>query len=472
MVAPESTHRLAASLACLLVLAIGCTSVPGVASLRRALGLGGSARGQFTSEDLRDELAAFAARFNATVVSAADQIASESSDPELQRRALLWKLRMVPLVAQAGFVLDAEQTYVALFALATAQQQYLSSGAGKDLFGEEQPVAVAAADELVEAARAIGARFLNAEQQGRLESEVSSLAESHPIRGIFVPETVQAVVGATAPGGPFDWVINYPLAPFRALEGVDAGAQAIREFTATAQRFNVILTSMPQLMRWNAELLAFELERRPTVSSARGSLETLAESSADFTRAVSSLPENLRTQASLLIQELEAGQGELQRTLAEARGLVSDTGGASEQLEPLAAALERTAAKVEQAGAVWGALLAEARKPSPEQGGEPARPFDILDYERTATQISAAATELRGLLVDARSLDSEEAPPDGLVARLSSTLERVEGGGRSLVNLAAWRVLELMLVGFALLFGFRRIEAYLVARRTRGAKGD
>jgi hypothetical protein len=462
-------QRLVASLACLLVLATGCSSIPGYASLRRVFG-GGMTGNQFTSEDLRDDLAAYAARFSATVVAAADQIASESSDPELQRRALLWKVRIIPLVDQAGFVLDPEQAYVALFALATAQQQYLRDGVGKDLFGEEQSVAMDAADDLVVAARNIGTRFLSVEQQARLEDQVQALATSRPIRGVFVPETVQAVVSAVAPGGAFDWVIHYPLAPFRALEGVDAGAQAIRDFTVTAQRFNQLLGNLPQHMRWNAELLAFELEQRPTVSSARASLETLAQSSADFSHAVGSLPENLRAQASLLIQQLEAGQGELQRTLAEARGLVSDTGGASQQLEPLAAALERTAAKVEQAGAAWGALLEEARKPSPASAGEPARPFEILDYERTATQIGAAATELRGLLVEARGLDGAESS-GGLVERLTATLDRVEGGGRSLVNLAAWRVLELMLAGFALFFGVRRIETYLAARRASGLKG-
>jgi hypothetical protein len=150
---------------------------------------------------------------------------------------------------------------------------------------------------------------------------------------------------------------------------------------------------------------------------------------------------------------------------------VSDTGSASQQLEPLAAALERTAASVEQAGVAWGALLEQAPRPSPESGGEPSRPFDILDYERTAVQIGAAATELRGLLLEARGLDGGEPSGGGLFERLGSTLERVEGGGRSLVNLAALRLLELMLAGFALLFVVRRIEAYLVARRTGRVRG-
>jgi hypothetical protein len=95
------------------------------------------------------------------------------------------------------------------------------------------------------------------------------LASGHPIRGIFVPETVQAVVSAVAPGGPFDWVIHYPLVPFRALEGVDAGAQAIRDFTVTRNAQPDPATC--RSTRWNAELLAFELEQRPTVSSARAS---------------------------------------------------------------------------------------------------------------------------------------------------------------------------------------------------------
>jgi DNA repair ATPase RecN len=237
---------------------------------------------------------------------------------------------------------------------------------------------------------------------------------------------------------------------------VDSGAQAIRDFNVTAQRFGQIVGDMPGRMRWEAELLAFELEQRPTVSSARASLEELAASSATFSRAIEALPQSLREQASALIQQVESSQGELRKTLAEARGLIGDASGSGATLQPLADSLERTAAQVQQAGLAWTALVEELRKTSASASGRETRPFDVLEYERTAAQITSAAGELRGLVADLHGLDP--------------VLDRVEGGGRVLVNLAAWRLFELLLVFFALLFLYRRVEALLVARRDSGAE--
>ncbi len=205
-------------------------------------------------------------------------------------------------------------------------------------------------------------------------------------------ETANAVVEASEPGGRFDWIVGIPLSPFRALEGVDAGAQAVRELNVTAWRFNQILAAMPRVLRWNMELLSYELARRPTVESARASLEELARSSDVFARAAETLPETLRVQASLLIQQLEESQGELRRTLADARGLLGEANVAAEGFAPVAAALERTATEAERAGVAWTALVQEARRPGPPAPpGEESRPFDILEYERTAAQIAAAA---------------------------------------------------------------------------------
>lgn len=422
----------------------GCRSVPGLASVRSLLWPWGAQAEGFTEEDLREDVAGYAARFSATVSATADEIRSESADAERKRRALLWKIRIVPIADEAAFISDPERAYVALFALATAQREYLVSGAGADVFGDAQDVAIAASEELVEAARSIGTQFLSPAQQARLDEQVTALATQHPIRGIFVPETVQAVVTATAPGGSLDWVISLPLAPFRALEGVDSGAQAIREFNATAQSFNRIVADLPQRLRWNAELFSYELEQQPAVESVRASIETVARSADSFSQAVATLPAELREQASSLLRQIEAGQGELQRTLAEARGFAGDVGGAGDRLAPLAQSLERTAVQVKAAGEAWTALVEQARAP----GDEPARPFDVTEYTRAAEQMTLAAAEARALLADVRTL-----------------------GGRSLVNLAAWRALELVLATLVLLFVYRRIEARFARRREARSGG-
>lgn len=461
---------MAAAIACLLVLAGGCRSLPGAASVRSLLWPWGSAGEEFTEADLREDVSAYAARFSATVSATADEIRAASTDAERKRRALLWKIRIVPIAGEAAFISDPERAYVALFALAIAQRAYLVSGAGGRVFGDAQDLAATVSEELVTEARKIGTRFLTPAQQAQLDEQVTALATQHPIRGIFVPETVQAAVDATAPGGSFDWMISLPLAPFRALEGVDAGAQAIREFNATAQSFTRIVADLPQHLRWNAELFSYELEQQPAVESVRASLDSTARSADVFAQAVAGLPVALREQAASLFDQIEAGQRELQRTLAEARGLAGDAGVAGERLTPLAQSLERAAAQVQQAGDAWTALVEQARAPGPPPppGAPPARPFDITEYARAAEQVTLAATETRALLADVRTLGGGEEIAPGF-GRLEQALGRVEGGGRSLVNLAAWRILELMLAAFVLVFAYRRIEARL-ARAAHGGR--
>ena len=50
------------------------------------------------------------------------------------------------------------------------------------------------------------------------------------------------------------------------------------------------------------------------------------------------------------------------------------------------------------------------------------------------------------------------------IAELTAQVQRVEASARSLVNLAAWRGLQLILAFFALLFLYRRVEVWLARR--------
>ena len=114
--------------------------------------------------------------------------------------------------------------------------------------------------------------------------------------------------------------------------------------------------------------------------------------------------------------------------------------------EPVVASLDRTATQLAEAGAAWKGMVEADRAPAPD-GAKPAedsRPFDILDYERTAAQVRSAATEVRGVLDAAREVG--DAATGALVDRL------------------AWRALQLLVAFFLLLFLYRRLEAWLARR--------
>jgi len=420
----------------LLLLLGACRSIPGGRYVA-GLATGDFSSGRITQEELREALVQYASRFEATIISTADTISAGTKDPVIQRRTLRWKLGMTPVVNQAAFLSEPEAAYVAMLTVATSMHEFLTTGGGADVFGEQQQLAVDASAELLAAAVELGDRFLDEKELAHVTTDVETLVRAQPIRGEFVPEQVQSLVTASASSPIFDWVTAIPMSPFRALQGVDQGAQAIRGFNDTAMEMSRMVAGMPRLMRWNLELLALDVSQQGDIESTLESFDTLARSAQSLSQTAEALPESLR---ALLAEAERTGQS----------------------LGPLSQSLERSATAVAAAGGAWGGIVAQLSKP-PADPTKPSRPFDIREWEQTAAQISSAATEMRALLESVGTLAGSETLA-GPLAELTARVERVEAGSRALVNLAALRGLQLILAFFVLLFVHRRIESWLGRR--------
>jgi hypothetical protein len=404
-----------------------------------------------TQQDLRGWLAEYAVRFVAVVTSAADEIAARAAERAVRRNTLLWKLRMTAAVERAAFAEDPQEAYVSVLAIAVAMHHYLTEGEGREIFGEHQAIAHEAAERLVEDAEGIGARYLTDGQLRRLVGEVEELARGRPIRGIFVPETIPYTlgIGVDDPDA-LGWITRIPMAPVRALEGLDSGAQAIREFNRTAGHFVALLEILPQQIRWQSELLLYDIEDRETVDRTLSSLERVSESALAFAETAQTLPERLGEESARLLEQIESSQGELRATVEATRAAFSDA-------EPLTAALARTAEQLSQAGLAWRAVVEEVRREPEREPEEPEpRPFDIVEFERAAQEVTTAAVELRQLVAELRGLGDSE---------LAVAIERASSISDALVDRAAWRGLQLLLGFFLLLFAYRRMEAFLARRR-------
>jgi len=212
---------------CLLLLLGACRSLPGGRYVA-GIATGDFSSGRITQRELREALVQYASRFEATIVATADTIAAGTKDPVIERRTLRWKLGVTPVVNQAAFLSEPEAAYVAMLTVAVSMHDFLTIGGGVEAFGEQQKLAVDASDELLQAAIALGDRFLDDKELARVTSEVEALVRNQPIRGEFVAEQVQSLVTASESSSVFDWVTAIPLSPFRALQGVDQGAQAMQ----------------------------------------------------------------------------------------------------------------------------------------------------------------------------------------------------------------------------------------------------
>ncbi len=400
------------------------TSLTGCANVMQRIPFIGSQSGATTEAELRNALSTWSVSFSSLVTSSCDRIRTESKQRETRRNTLLWQLRMVPLARQAAFGRDAQEAYVASLALAGAQQHYFASGDGRALFGEQQPIAVTTAGKLEQDVLDLGREFLSEKQLAQLQQQVDSLVEKHPISGVFGVDSL--VEGFSDPGVrmSFGWIFDLPMVPFRALSGVSDTAQAIHDFNETAQEFTETVNDLPHLTRFELELLLYDAEDLETTERVLAAAESFSTSADRISAVAETLPEDFGAELSGRLDEARATITELDATLARA--------------ESLAEPLTHVADRVGEASAQWTTLLTQMRAGGEKSDG---RPFDIREYETTATRIEDATREIRSLITELNGLDPTAA--------------------EAIIDRATWRGALLIGVFFAALVAYRFVTSKL-----------
>lgn len=414
-------------LAALIAALPGCTSTGFRPPL---LGFGGLDRG-LSQEELANELNGFVGRFAGLVSTAGEEIAATSDDPTLRRRALLLSLRMVPAVQGAAFVPNPRAGYVQSLTITVMLRYYLTTGDGRNLFGDSQPIAVSAAEALEADAYAIGTRFLTTAELRDVRGEVAQLAESFPIRGTqFSLSSASQAVNEVPSRGSLYKVVTLPLAPFRALQGVDTGAAAIRDFNQTAFRFGAVIAGLPAELRGEMQLLLLDADELRSVRQGLAAFELAAASGERASLAMERLPEELR---ATLDQQVRTLLEESQEPIATAAQAVA-------QVVETAAPLQETATQLRAASALWREILGP-KDPTPR--GPDERPFDVREWEAAVRTIGTSAAELRELAVE---LQGVRGALEGI--SLSAAVDRL-----------FWRAVALLVVFFALLLVYRVLAA-------------
>jgi hypothetical protein len=409
-------------LCCALALALGCAPL----QMPFTRDSSGMSRGM-TREGLQQELSFFASTFAASVSTAGYDISAATRDRRVRRNVLVWRLNVVPVVQRAAFSDDPRAAYVRSLMLAVVQRRYLEVGDGRALFGDQQGVAIETARRLEEDAMAIGERFLTLAELRRVRAEVDEFAVKYPMQGReFSLHRTFTGTRQLQQGEIFSSVLSIPLSPFRALEGVDSGAQAIREFNVTARRFADIAAQLPEQLRGELELLLFDVEDRDTVVEGLAAFQSLAASADRATVVVEGLPDELR------------------QSFDDAQSSVARIQTAVEQLRGLAEPLDAAAGKLRDASVAWREVIGSRaeRDAAPSQGPG----FEVGEWARAADSVGAAAAELRGLAQDAGGIEGSPA----LAAA---------------IDLVFWRAAELALLVFVLALLYRVVASRLARRR-------
>ena len=185
------------------------------------------------------------------------------------------------------------------------------------------------------------------------------------------------------------------------------------------------------------------------------------------------LPEDIRKQASLLLDEIDEKQANLQETLLRAEQTAVGVENAMDKVDKAAATIGESTLSLTETAQAWEATVVafgetakifDTNKPPSDI---PAKPFDIQEYKETLEAATATAEELRALAVEIRGtvesqilgsrIDDVNETAAGIV-RLTATEAKM------LINTVTWRLVGVSFLVCLLAVVYRFLTRSLVAR--------
>lgn len=314
--------------ACLIVVAAAgltacSTAPPPQTAFQESLG------SEMTSRELRIRSTEFAMTFAHAVEIAADSILRQTSDRTVARNALVWRAYAVPAIYRSAALQDPLMAWIDSRVLTYQMLDYFEAGAGREVFGEHQYLAVKAA-RFIEAEGRRAAELSSRKMAPELEGATRDYATEHPLTNpyFFRPSPVGQ------------------LASYLGRDHV-SGLQAVGSMTELmedlSRRLDIYAELMPRSGRWQAELLLAEMSD-PERSTVYLEILNQLDAMKALNEALLSAPDLVDEQRELLLEAVDqqrtAFESAVERYLATTTGEI--LAGLTPEREAALADLERT----------------------------------------------------------------------------------------------------------------------------------
>lgn len=415
-------------------------------------------------DELAGELDRFADYFESEIVDAAERINATAPDTAVRQASLSWRLRMIPAVQDRLAQEEPLRRMSDVWVLCVRMARYLRDGEGRSLFGDQQEIAVAAAERLQARSEEIVRAHVDDARMAELQARVDAFSEAHPIHGVFAAETAIPFSDPASGVNVVELVLG---APMLAAEGLGKGLDPTLSLAHSVDRMRDMLETYPSLLRWQMQFLVTRVEETPSIREVVKSAANVSESAARLTSIADDLPARLRSESTQFLEEFDSRQPELRSTLAEARQTVE--------------AVERALDEAARAGDAWRetsaavtATLEQVKELSnngarQETGApvESGKPFEIEEYKATADALTTTTQELRALLGEVRQFLDGEASERSM-ERVHALTRRAVGASaqeaRGIVDHATYRGAQLSGVVFVLFAVYRLVVVRLAPR--------
>lgn len=219
---------------------VACATVPTQTKFMQAQGV------QVSSEALRLRLRSEAIPFTGLMEQAADAAALEATSPEQRRRALVWKINVVPALYRTLFNQRALVALVDTWALLVQAEDHLESQEGKEAFGPGSAVVLATTRDLQLRIQAIARWAVPDRDLAAVDAKVREWASEHPVRLSFATrDSIEQYLATVKP--------SEPISAF-AMVGMMS-----EDLEGLISRVDFLPVMVPRQATWQAELAYLDL---------------------------------------------------------------------------------------------------------------------------------------------------------------------------------------------------------------------
>lgn len=238
-----------------------------------------------STAELRFEVVELARAVTGEIEAGADGVREVSTDPDVRREALLWKVNAIPQVQTAALQFDPFVAGMDLWTFLAQMRNFFASGEGAVAFGEHAHIAQEAMARAERRLQETLGRV--SEVSGEHQHEgVEEWAETHPITGFDFrrePITTKYAESLRGRGG----------STLAALYEVQSSMARLE------LRAALLSETLPKQVRWNAELAAGDMGR---VAEMEGVLSNLNHTLVSTGELAERTPEMLAAERAAVMQ--------------------------------------------------------------------------------------------------------------------------------------------------------------------------
>ena len=229
-----------ASLSVVALVVVACATIPTQTKFMEKEGA------KVSSEALRMRLRSEAVPFTGLMEQAADAASAEATAPAQRRRALIWKINVVPALYRTLFNQRPLLALIDTWALLVQAEDYLESPEGKEAFGPGVAIVLATTRDLQLRTRGIAAWAVPDRDLSQVDARVRAWAGKHPVKLTFATrDSIEQTLVTMAPGE--------ELSAF-ALVGLMS-----EDLEGLISRMDFLPIMVPRQATWQAELAYLEL---------------------------------------------------------------------------------------------------------------------------------------------------------------------------------------------------------------------